>query len=57
MAALAADVRHRPPSARSAMTTGIRKGHHPRMAKLAAEHGADIEFRLGHFLGLANGSD
>ena len=26
----------------------------PRMAKLAAEHGADIEMRLGHYLGLAN---
>lgn len=25
-----------------------------RMAKLAAEHGADIELRLGHYLGLAN---
>lgn len=26
----------------------------PRMAKLVAEHGADIEMRLGHYLGLAN---
>lgn len=33
------------------------KARRPRMAKLAAEHGADIELRLGHFLGLANGSD
>lgn len=33
------------------------KARRPRMAKLAAEHGTDIELRLGHFLGLANGSD
>lgn len=26
----------------------------PRMAKLTAEHGADVELRLGHYLGLAN---
>lgn len=26
----------------------------PRMAKLAAEHGPDIELRLGHYLGMAN---
>lgn len=33
------------------------KARRPRMAKLAAEHGADIELRLGHFLGIANGSN
>ena len=30
------------------------KTRRPRMAKLAAEHGADVELRLGHYLGLAN---